>query len=153
MSGAIVTFVAYLSSRAITGVEPLRDWRMLALAVIFSVGFFLRERATSNPLVPLHLYRYSGFGRASIVAGIRMFLMSGVLLLLPLFLADVYGLSAANVGLFISFLAASLLVTVRIGGQLADKWDKRLPILTGLTTQAARSPSWPCFRKPRLPGG
>ena len=28
-------------------------------------------------------------------------------------------------------------MTVRIGGQLADKWDKRLPIITGLTTQAA----------------
>ncbi len=137
LSGSIINFVIYLSSRPITGVEPLRDWRMLALAAGFFVTFMLRERRTSNPLVPLHLYRYTGFGRASIVAGIRMFLMSGVGLLLPLYLADIHGLSAASVGFVITFLAASLLVTVRIGGQLADKWDKRLPIITGLTTQAA----------------
>lgn len=135
LSGFIITFVVYLSSRSITGVEPLRDWRMLALALAFIGAFLYWQSRAAHPLVPLHLYRYSGFARASTVAGIRMFLMSGVGMLLPLYLADVYGLSAAQVGLIITFEAASLLVTVRIGGQLADKRDKRLPIIVGFSTQ------------------
>jgi EmrB/QacA subfamily drug resistance transporter len=136
LSGAIISFVAYLSSRAITGVGPLQDWRLLSLAVGFSAIFLLRERRTSNPLIPLHLYRNTGFGRASIVAAIRMFLMSGVGLLIPLYLADIHGLAAAGLGLVMTFLAGSLLLTVRFGGQLADKWDKRLPVAVGLTAQA-----------------
>ena len=152
LSGAIITFVAYLSSRAITGVAPLRDWRLLALAIGFAAVFFLRERRTPNPLAPLHLYGSAGFGRASIVAGIRMFLMSSVGFLVPLYLADVHGLKAAGLGIVMTFMAASLLLTVRFGGRLADKWDKRLPIAVGLSAQAtalamfavmpARTPVW-----------
>ena len=135
LSGAIVSFVAYFSSRAITGVEPLRDWRMLTLAVVFTATFLLREQRTVKPLVPLRLYRYRGFGRASIVAGMRMFLMSSIGMLIPLYLVDVHGLRAARVGLFISFMAASLLLTVRYGGRLADRWSRRMPVAVGLSMQ------------------
>ena len=135
LSIAIISFIAYLSSRAITGIEPLRDWRLLILAVGFISVFIAWERKIVNPLVPFSIYRSTGFGRASIVAGIRMFLMSGVGLLLPLYLTDIYGLSAAQIGLYITFLAGSLLVMVRRSSRMADTRGKRLPISLGLGIQ------------------
>ncbi len=155
LSATIITFVIYLSSSAITGTEPLQDWKLLLLTLVFATAFAFWELRVGKPLVPFSLYKARGFGRASIVAGIRMFLMSGVGLLLPLYMADVKGMGAAQTGLFITFLAGSLLSMVRFAGKIADNRGKRFPIITGLSMQAAAlailallPASWPAWTIP-----
>ncbi|NJN83003.1 MAG: MFS transporter [Caldilineaceae bacterium] len=98
LGGATTCFVAYLSSRAITGIEPLHDWRLLLGAMAFGFAFVHWERRHANPLATLGIYRQGNFGRASYVAGVRMFTMSGISFLVPLYLADVYDLSASAMG-------------------------------------------------------
>jgi MFS family permease len=137
LSGAILSLVSYLSSRTLTGVEPLQDWRLALLTVLFLAGFLGWERRYSRPLVPLHLFFANNFGRASLAAGVRMFLMSSEGFLIPLYVTDVHGLSAAGVGFMLTIHAGSLLVTVRFGGQMADAWSRRWPILFGFVIQTS----------------
>lgn len=137
LSASIMALVAYLSSRLLTGVEPLRDWRLALATVIFLAAFVWWEKRYSQPLVPLAILRSGGFVRASIAGSIRMILMSSEAFLIPLYLSDLYHLSGAQVGLMLTMHSGALLTTVRLGGRLGDHWSRRWPIALGFCTQAS----------------
>jgi predicted MFS family arabinose efflux permease len=135
LGGAIVGFVAYLSSRSLTGVESLRDWRLGLATVALMLGFLWWERRYSPPLIPLSLFRIPDFSLASAAALVRMFLVSSEGFLIPLYLADIHGLNGSALGFVMTLHAGSLLTTVRWGGRIADRWSRRWPIVFGFATQ------------------
>jgi MFS family permease len=137
LSGAIVSLVAYLSSRSLTGVEPLQDWRLAMAAIVLSLLFWRWELRHAHPLIPFDLFSVPNFSRASFAAGLRMILMSSEGFLIPLYLTDIYGVSGTQIGLLITLQAGALLLAVRFGGQLADRWGRRWPVMIGFATQAA----------------
>ena len=134
---AISFLVFYISSRPITGVEPLRDWRLLLVSAVSFAGLIWRERRRADPFLELDLFGISSLRWASIGSGIRMFTMSGVSFLMPLYLTDVHDLSASTTGGLLMLNAAALLVTMRKGGQLADHWGSRRPVMIGMSGQSA----------------
>jgi MFS family permease len=137
LGAAIMMLLFYLSSRPITGVEPLQDWRLLAFTILLFTGFIYWERRRANPFVALDIFKYRGFSRASIGAGIRMFTMSSIGFLVPLYLADIYGMNAVSIGIMIMLHAGALFTTMRLGGQLADRWGSRWPVIAGSAVQTA----------------
>ncbi len=137
LSGTIIFFVAYLSSRSLTGVEPLRDWRLAFAMLAFGVTLVRWERRQPSPLVPLGLFRGGNFTRGSLAAGMRMMLMSSEGFLLPLYLSDIYGVTSSQLGIVMTLHAGSLLATVRLGGKFADHRSRRWPVLVGFFGQGA----------------
>ncbi|OUC08609.1 hypothetical protein RY27_07975 [Litorilinea aerophila] len=135
LGSGVTSLVAYLSSRAITGVEPLQDWRMLLLTGAFFPALFFWERHHANPLATLDIFRIGNFTRASVGAALRMFTMSGISFLVPLYLADVHGLQATSTGIMVTLHAGALLTTVRLGGTLGDRWSRRWTMVLGMSTQ------------------
>jgi MFS family permease len=133
---AISFFVFYISSRPITGVEPLRDWRLLLAALFSFAALIWREKRRADPFLELDLFGISSLRWASIGSGIRMFTMSGISFLMPLYLTDVHDLSASTTGILLMLNAAALLATMRKGGQLADRWGSRRPVMIGMTGQS-----------------
>lgn len=135
LGGTITSLLFYASSRPVTGVAPLRDWRLLA-AVLILLGAFIRwEKRQANPFVPLQLYAHKTFTLTSLCAGIRMFTMNSIRFLIPLYLVDVYGLSAAATGIVLTAHAIPLFLILRLGGQLADRWGSRWPVVISLSVQ------------------
>jgi EmrB/QacA subfamily drug resistance transporter len=137
LGGGIMTLLFYLSSRPITGVEPLHDWRLLIVTIVLMAGFLIWEKHRQNPFISLNLFADKTFSLASICGGIRMFTMSGAGFLVPLYLADVHGLKASYLGAALMINAGAMIVTVRIGGQVADRWGSRWPVVIGLTAQTS----------------
>lgn len=137
LSSALIGLLFYLSSRPITGVPPLRDWRLLLLTLLLLGAFLWQERRRLDPYVALGIFRHKLFGLASICASMRMFTMSGLGFLVPLYLVDARGLSATYVGLMAMVAPGCMSLTVRYGGQLADKWGPRWPSVMGLTIQGS----------------
>lgn len=137
LGSSIMSFVAFLSSRQLTGVEPLHDWRLALATVVLLAAFIWWERRYSQPLVPLAIFRASNFARASFGGSVRMFLMGSQSLLIPLYLSDVYNMSGTQVGFMLTMHAGALLATVRLGGRLGDNWSRRWPIVLGIGTQAS----------------
>ena len=132
-----VSLLFYASSRPITGVDPLRDWRLLGVTLLLFAVFIAWERRRRNPFVPLKLFTGSTFTIASICAGIRMFTMGGIRFLVPLYLVDVHHLSAASTGIVLTAHAIPLFLMLRLGGQLADRWGSRWPVVISLLGQTA----------------
>jgi len=133
---AISFFVFYISSRPITGVEPLRDWRLLLVSIFSFIALIWREQRRTDPFLELELFGISSLRWASIGSGIRMFTMSGISFLMPLYLTDVHDLPASTTGIMLMLNAAALLTTMRKGGQLADRWGSRRPVMIGMTGQS-----------------
>jgi MFS family permease len=136
LGASIMMLVFYVSSRPITGIDALRDWRLLALTVLFFGSFLFWEKRHSHPFIALNIFASKSFSRASLGAAIRMFSMSGIGFLMPLYIADVHALSAVSIGSMLMLHAGALLATMRIGGQLADRWgSSRWPVMMGSSMQ------------------
>lgn len=135
LAAALVSFLFYLSSRPITGVPALQDWRLLTATVAFTGVFYWWERGQDNPFVALHLFQRRLFTTTSLAASMRMVTLAGSGFLIPLYLVDVYGLKSAAVGMMLMITPGVMAVVVRFGGQVADRWGSRLPTLIGLSMQ------------------
>lgn len=132
---AIIMLMFYASSRPITGVEALRDWRLLSAGVVFLSGFLYWETRTANPFVQLAVFRNTQFKWAAVGAFIRKFSMTSMAFVIPLYLTDMYAANAATVGLVLTLHAGALLTTMRLGGYLADRWGSRWPLFIGSILQ------------------
>jgi hypothetical protein len=132
------SLIFYISSRPITGVEPLRDWRLLLVSgASFHRLDLARASAVPIPFLELELFGISSLRWASIGSGIRMFTMSGISFLMPLYLADVHDLSGRNHRqLADAQRCCAPAVTMRKGGQLADRWGSRRPVMIGMIGQS-----------------
>ena len=135
LGASITSVLFYISSKPITGVAPLRDWRLLAVATFVSFGFILWERRQAIPFVALDIFVNSSFTLASLCVAVRMFTMSGITFLAPLYLADVKGLSAITTGLLLVAHSAGLFVSMRVGGHLSDRLGSRRLVVSGITLQ------------------
>jgi MFS family permease len=132
---AATLLIFYVSSRPITGVEALQDWRLLIAALLLSGGFILWEKWRIQPFVSLKLFRNKSFCLASLGSGIRMSTMSSIMFLMPLYLTDMYALNATSIGIITTLNSVALLFTIRLGGQLADRWSSRWPVVIGASVQ------------------
>lgn len=132
LSGALVALLFFTSSRPITGIEGLRDWRLLSLCLLLFVVFIAWERRQTNPYMNLGVFTNRTFTAASFCAGLRMFIMSSSSFLMPLYLTDIHGLNASAIGIALALQAGMLFVTSQAGGQVADRWGSRWPVLISM---------------------
>jgi len=135
LGAGISALLFYVSSKPITGVAPLRDWRLLAMTLLLFLVFILWEKRLANPFVSLDIFSHRSFTLASLCVAVRMFTMSGVTFLMPLYLADVRGLSPVSTGLALMAHGAGLFPTMRLSGKLADRWGSRRPVVLGMSVQ------------------
>lgn len=135
LAASLISFLFYLSSRPITGVAALQDWRLLTATLLCFSAFIWWERHHPNPFVALSLFKRRLFTTASLAASMRMVTLAGSGFLIPLYLVDIHGLGAASVGMMLMITPGVMAIVVRIGGQVSDRWDSRLPTLIGLSTQ------------------
>ncbi|MBX3012728.1 MAG: MFS transporter [Caldilineaceae bacterium] len=132
LTGALVSLLFYTSSRPITGVEGLRDWRLLTLCLLLFALFIGWERRRPNPYMNLAVFTNRTFTAASFCAGLRMFMMSSSSFLLPLYLTDIHGLRASTIGIALALQAGMLFLTSQAGGQVADRWGSRWPVVISM---------------------
>lgn len=135
LSLALTCFIFFLSSRPITGVAPLQDWRLLGMTLLLLAGFIVWERRHANPFVELALFRNRMFSLSSFCGMTRMVIMAGQGFLVTLYLADVRGFGAAQIGAITMVNAGAMVLVVRFGGQAADRWGSRWPAVIGLSVQ------------------
>jgi EmrB/QacA subfamily drug resistance transporter len=136
LAGAVSAWLFYLSSRPVTGVAPMRDWRLLGAAIALSAGLLWHQSHRPSPLISLTAVRERTFGLTSFCAAMRMFAMGGMSFLVPLYLTDVHDLPVTRIGLMAMVNPGSMALIVRFGGRLADRLGSRVPVVVGLSVQA-----------------
>jgi len=127
----------YVSSRPVTGVPALRDWRLLSGTLLAFALLIMWEQRHPDPFIPITLFVQRRFSLASILAGIRMFIMNALRFLVALYVVDIHSLDATATGWVITSHAIPLFLMLRLGGQLADRWGSRWPVVASMILQAS----------------
>lgn len=135
LGSTVTSLVLYISSRPVTGVESLQDWRLLLLFLLSGGLFVIWEQRHVAPLIDLRILQNRSFRLASMAAGLRMAMMIGIGFLIPLYLADIYQLTASLIGLLATAHSTALFISIRKGGSLADRRSKRWLVMIGLSVQ------------------
>ena len=111
--------------------SPL-SWGSFALAFAAITFFVGRIRSAPEPFVSPRLFRNREFLATAGVGFFFMFTNLGSLILAPLMLSEVNGLSAAGIGLVLAPGAAVVAVLSPLAGRLSDRFGPRLLVRTGL---------------------
>ncbi|GGC67497.1 DHA2 family efflux MFS transporter permease subunit [Marinobacter halophilus] len=102
------------------------------LALVFFVGFVLRERSARHPLVNIHLLRQPVFLCATLGAMALGLALFGSTYLIPLFVQTALGFSATEAGLLMLPAGVVLGIVFPLAGRLADKRSARSLVLFGI---------------------
>jgi EmrB/QacA subfamily drug resistance transporter len=97
----------------------------LGAGVVFVAALALRGRRQERPMLDMSLLRHRAFLLNTVAATLVMFVMSGVLFLLPGYLQTVLGNSALGTGLRMLPLMGGLIVAARGSGPLVRRFGAR----------------------------
>ncbi len=130
----------------------------LALTSLVAAGWLRRHVArTPSPVVDLRLLARPGFLPAGVSILASNLTMYTILLALPVFLAQLVGWGARDVGLLLAGMSLLMLVFGPVGGWLSDRVGRRAPALAGtLIAMVGTAPlvavstswTWPAYLVP-----
>jgi EmrB/QacA subfamily drug resistance transporter len=121
-----------LGSRSFATAGP---W--LALAVLATIVFIVRERTARRPLVDLALFRDRPFLAATLCTGCMTFGMYGLLFLTPFALQTLRGIHATAAGLALLPLSVVFVVVSSRSAAIVGRLGQRLTIALGLACMGA----------------
>jgi DHA2 family multidrug resistance protein len=116
-----------------------KDWfgdpgivKLAWIAAIFIPAFILIELRQKEPLVDLRLFARRNFGLGSIVNVALGMGLYGVVFILPLFLGQIHGYNASQIGMVIIWLGLPQLLVIPLVPKLMKLVDTRIIIGVGI---------------------
>lgn len=104
----------------------------LFLLVLFVVTELRTSSRNRQPLVELHLFTNGPFLLSNIANMLISFSFFGSLILLPIYMQELRGLTALQAGLFMLPLAFASVLAALIGGRITDRFGPHIVLLPGL---------------------
>jgi EmrB/QacA subfamily drug resistance transporter len=104
----------------------------LAIGTVLLVGFFVTEGRVADPMFDLHLFRTPTFVGGLVAAFCMNGSLFSVLLYLVLYLQDLLGYSALGAGLRLLIMSGMLMVSATVAGRVSERMPVRLLIAPGL---------------------
>ena len=121
---------------------PARGWgdglvlAMFALAAVLLTGLVLRERRAERPMLDMTLLAHRGFLFNTLAATLVMFVLSGLLFVLPPYLQAVLGHDAFGTGLRLLPMMGGLMIAARTAQPVVARFGPRAAVSAGLVVLA-----------------
>ncbi|MFE1292096.1 DHA2 family efflux MFS transporter permease subunit [Streptomyces sp. NPDC058751] len=121
---------------------PTRGWgdplvlATAAASVVLIAGLVLRERRMTRPMLDMGLLAHRGFLFNTLAATLVMFVLSGLMFVLPPYLQAVLGNDALGTGVRLLPLMGGLMVAARAAQPVVDRFGARAVVSTGLVVLA-----------------
>jgi EmrB/QacA subfamily drug resistance transporter len=121
---------------------PGRGWGdplilgMLGGAAVLIAALVLRERRMARPMLDMSLLAHRGFLFNTLAATLVMFVLSGLLFVLPPYLQAVLGHDAFGTGLRLLPMMGGLLVAARVAQPVVARFGSRATVCAGLVVLA-----------------
>ncbi|MFE2063573.1 MFS transporter [Streptomyces sp. NPDC059467] len=121
---------------------PDRGWgdplviALFAAAVLLVAGLVLRERQVDRPMLDMELLTHRGFLLNALAATLVMFVLSGLMFVLPPYLQAVLGNDAFGTGLRLLPMMGGLMVAARAAQPVVARFGSRAVVSAGLVVLA-----------------
>ncbi|WP_416971988.1 DHA2 family efflux MFS transporter permease subunit [Streptomyces sp. 4F14] len=121
---------------------PARGWgdplivAMFALSAVFLAGLVLRERGMARPMLDMSLLAQRGFLFNTLAATLVMFVLSGLMFVLPQYLQAVLGNDALGTGVRLLPMMGGLIVAARAAQPVVERFGARSVVTAGLVVLA-----------------
>lgn len=113
---------------------------LLTLAVTLAglaAAFLHREMNHPDPVFQPRFFARRGFAAATLGVAASNLGSYTVMLAVPILLARRGGWTSLETGLVLALISAPMVLCAALGGRLADRWGRRLPVLVGSLMLAA----------------
>lgn len=118
-------------------------WGSLCLALVFLLLFVVREHRTTDPVLPLDLFRVPSVRAASLAAFLQYMASVGMLFFAPLYLQGMLNYSPLESGLALVPMSAGVLLTANfVTGRLLTKYTPRMLMAGGLVLIGGGTALW-----------
>jgi EmrB/QacA subfamily drug resistance transporter len=101
------------------------------LSAVLLVAFFVIEKRSASPMLPLHFFRIPTFAAANVVAASVFFAMFGSVFFLSLYLQNVRGYSPVQAGVRLMAFSVVILFVAPVAGRLSDRFGSRWFMTSG----------------------
>ncbi|MFJ3666057.1 MFS transporter [Streptomyces sp. NPDC090106] len=121
---------------------PTRGWGdalvlgMFGAALVLLAALVLRERRQTRPMLDMSLLGHRGFLFNTLAATLVMFVLSGLLFVLPVYLQAVLGHDALGTGVRLLPMMGGLLVASRLAPRIVTRFGARATVSGGLVVLA-----------------
>ncbi|MFD9393681.1 DHA2 family efflux MFS transporter permease subunit [Streptomyces sp. NPDC060000] len=121
---------------------PTRGWgdplvlAMEAVAVVLITALVLRERRAVRPMLDMTLLAHRGFLFNTLAATLLMFVLSGLLFVLPQYLQAVLGNDALGTGVRLLPMMGGLIIAARAAQPVVVRFGARAVVSAGLVVLA-----------------
>ena len=105
---------------------------LLTVAAVLLTAFVVWERRIPDPMLDFGLFRDRKFTSAGVSALLSFVSLNGLLFLLPFYLIEGRGLTAAHAGLIVSALPLSMALVAPFSGWVSDRIGTSLPATVGM---------------------
>jgi EmrB/QacA subfamily drug resistance transporter len=105
---------------------------LLSFAIIVLISFIYIERHALHPMLDLSLFKQLSFSMTTASAVINYIGVFSSIFLMPFFLIQGRGLSAAQAGLILTAQPVIMAIVAPISGTLSDRIGTRLPVVVGM---------------------
>lgn len=111
----------------------------LIVGFISLIIFILRQLSQDNPMLNFRIYRYPMFALSSVISMIVTMAMFSGMLLTPIYVQNIRGISPIDAGLMMLPGAILMAIMMPITGKLFDRFGGRVLAIIGLTITAVTS--------------
>lgn len=138
LPGFVLMAAGLVAALNVPVVGHARGWTSAPLAIVaiaalaLWTGFAVRESRAAAPLLSLRLFRLRTFAAASIVAVAYGAGLFGTTYLIPVFVQDIAGFSAAGAGGLMVLPGLALAAAMAVGGRMTDRTEPRFVMVAGL---------------------
>jgi MFS family permease len=126
-----------LNQGAVWGWTSPATLSVAAVSLLTLVLFVLVERRAPDPMLDLSLFREPAFVGSTVGAVAFYVAISGILVLVPLYLVEGRGYELAQAGLMLGAQQIARSVASAVGGRLSDRLGTKLPAVGGLVVMMA----------------
>lgn len=137
LAAALILFFIALYTGERKGYNHVGIWVEFAISVGLFLIFFFWEKREKEPVLDFALFQNSIFRLSIFCVLIQFVVNGGVSIILPIFLEDARGLSAAESGIYLMAMPIAMGIMSPIGGTLSDKLGALKITLIGLCAMFA----------------
>jgi EmrB/QacA subfamily drug resistance transporter len=127
------------SSAGKKGWDSPEVYGTLIVGVISLIVFILRQLKQDRPMLNFRIYKYPMFALSSVISMVVTMAMFSGMLLTPIYVQNIRGISPLNAGLMMLPGAILMAIMMPITGKLFDKFGGKVLAIIGLTITVVTS--------------